>query len=170
MFKIAITGPESSGKTTLARQLAAFFDVPCVPEYARIYLNLLRRPYYAEDLLHIAHGQKTWEDVLACLQPAFLVCDTDALVLKIWAEYKYGVCPVPILQWWKAQPYDLHLLCKPDMPWQYDPLREHPHQREALYNSYLEALEREGVPYAIMQGAKMERFEAAVRSIREMCR
>lgn len=168
MLKIAITGPESSGKTTLARQLATFLGAPCVPEYARIYLNLLQRPYRAEDLHRIAQGQKAWEDVLACLQPAFLVCDTDALVLKIWAEYKYGVCPAYIQQWWEARPYHLHLLCKPDIPWQYDPLREHPHQREALYSLYLETLQQERAPYAIVQGAEMERLEAAVRSIREL--
>ncbi len=168
MLKIAITGPESSGKTTLARQLAAFFGAPCVPEYARIYLRLLQRPYNADDLPRIAHGQKTWEEVLACQQPALLVCDTDALVLKIWAEYKYGVCPAHILQWWKARSYDLHLLCTPDMPWQYDPLREHPHQREILYNLYLEALRREGVPYAIMQGSETERLKAAVLSVRAL--
>ena len=56
-FIITIVGPESSGKTTLARQLAADLGCPWVPEYAREYLDGLGRTYEEDDLQIIARGQ-----------------------------------------------------------------------------------------------------------------
>lgn len=165
MKKIAITGPESSGKTTLARLVAAFFSAPCVPEYARIFLHLLGRPYGQSDLPAIAAGQARWEDALAALQPPLLVCDTDILVIKVWAEYKYGACPPSISALWQQKRYDLHLLCRPDMPWQYDPLREHPDKREDLYPIYLEELQSAGLPFIEVGGSEMERLRTAVALI-----
>ncbi len=162
MKKISVTGPESSGKTTLARQLAAFFGAPCVPEYARIYLALLGRPYTASDLPAMAAGQARWEDTLAALNPPLLICDTDILVVKVWSEYKYGTCHPSILALWQQKRYDLHLLCRPDMPWQYDPLREHPDQRWELYEIYRRELLAAGAPFVEIGGDEVERLRAAV--------
>jgi NadR type nicotinamide-nucleotide adenylyltransferase len=176
MFKIAITGPESSGKTTLARQLAARFDAPCTPEYARIYLNMLKRPYTSADIPAIARGQVRWEDSLQLLAgrpvesqnpdfPPLLICDTDMLVLKIWSEFKYGHCDPYILKAWRDRPYDLHLLCIPDIPWMDDPLREHPVQRHELLKLYRRELTFANVPYAEIGGSIRTRLSAAVTAI-----
>lgn len=165
MKKIAVTGPESSGKTTLARLLAAFFAAPCVPEYARIFLGILGRPYRQSDLPAIALGQARWEDALAALQPPVLICDTDILVIKVWSEYKYGACDTRISELWQQKRYDLHLLCRPDMPWQFDPLREHPDKREELYRIYRRELQSAGVPFAELGGNSVERLRAAVSII-----
>lgn len=168
MIKIAVTGPESSGKTTLARQLAAYFGAPCVPEYARIYLALLGRPYTKSDLPAIARGQVRWEDTLAALHPPLLICDTDMLVLKVWSAFKYGNCDPAILHLWAQQRYDLHLLCCPDILWTYDPLREHPQQREELYLIYKEELQRAGVLFMEVAGNKQQRLRAAAAFVREL--
>lgn len=168
MLKIAVTGPESSGKTTLARQMAAYFGAPCVPEYARIYLALLGRPYGKSDLPTIAQGQARWEDTLAALHPPLLICDTDMLVLKVWSEYKYGVCDPLILDLWAQQRYDFHLLCRPDMAWTYDPLREHPHRREELYRIYKEELQGAGVPFVELGGHEALRLRHAVKACRRI--
>lgn len=176
MFKIAITGPESSGKTTLARQLAARFDAPCTPEYARIYLNLLQRPYTVSDIPAIARGQVRWEDTLQILAnkpekyksadfPPLLICDTDILVLKIWSEFKYGHCDPYILERWRECRYDLYLLCLPDIPWAEDPLREHPAQRHELLQIYRSELSASGVPFSEIGGSSLERLGAAVAAI-----
>lgn len=64
-FIITIVGPESSGKTTLVRELASRYGAPWVPEYARKYLKGLGRPYHENDLIQIAEGQlKAMAEVL----------------------------------------------------------------------------------------------------------
>lgn len=168
MIKIAVTGPESSGKTTLARQLSAYFDAPCVPEYARIYLALLGRPYAKSDLTAIARGQARWEDTLAALHPPLLICDTDMLVLKVWSAFKYGDCDPALADILAQQRYDLHLLCRPDMPWTYDPLREHPQQREELYLMYKEELQRAGALFMEVAGDEQQRLHVAAAFVREL--
>jgi NadR type nicotinamide-nucleotide adenylyltransferase len=168
MVKIALTGPESSGKTTLAQHLAAHFGAPCVQEFARLYLDSIGRPYHAEDLPIIAHGQLGWEKALAKSNPPLLICDTDLLVLQIWSEFKYGHCQPAILQYLREADYTAHILCRPDIPWAFDPLREHPEQREILFELYLRALQQAGALFIIAEGAEEQRRQAAVRFVGEL--
>ena len=111
MLKIAITGPESTGKTTLARQLATHYHALWVPEYARFYLPFLDRPYTPEDVVEMAKGQVNWENELAKLTKTFLFCDTDLIVSKIWLKFKYHIENEWIETQLKSKPYTLHLLC-----------------------------------------------------------
>ena len=92
MKKIIITGPESSGKTTLAKALAAHFKTVSVPEFAREYIDQLGRPYVESDLLEIAKGQLRLENEMAKRASNFLFCDTDLITIKIWALDKFGKC------------------------------------------------------------------------------
>lgn len=179
LLKIAVTGPESSGKTTLSRHLAAWFNAPYTPEYARIFLQLLQRPYGAADLPTIARGQIRWEETMQLLAaaplgknchpglPPIVICDTDMLVLKIWSEHKYGFCDPFILQQWNQRRYDLHLLCMPDIPWVDDPLREHPHIRPELLALYRRELREAAVPFVEIGGTPSERLRTAVAAILE---
>ena len=157
LYRIAITGPESSGKTTLARDLAAYFRTVWVPEYSREYLESLGRRYGYEDLEPIARGQAAGEDRYALAARRFLFCDTDMLVMKVWAEYRFGRCPSYILDALKNRPYDLHVLCSPGIPWEYDPLRENPGEREELYRIYLAELIRMGAGFIEVDGSPRER-------------
>jgi NadR type nicotinamide-nucleotide adenylyltransferase len=161
VYRISITGPESSGKTTLAQALAARFQTLWVPEYARAYLETLARPYVFEDLEEIAKGQIAWEDESAREANKLLFCDTDLLVLKVWSEYKYGRCAPFILEALAARPYDLYLLCRPDIPWVPDPLRENPGEREELYNIYLSELRSMNARFLELNGPLADRLERA---------
>ena len=164
-LRILLTGPESTGKTLLARRLAEAYQTAWAPEYARAYLEILGRPYDEEDLLHIARGQMLVEDFQARFARRILPCDTGLLVLKVWSEYKYGRCHPWILEQLRQRPYDLYLLCGTDAPWVEDPQRENPNEREELYAIYKRELEMLGVPYTELWGGVEERVKKVDRLI-----
>lgn len=165
MQRIAITGPESSGKTTLARALAAHFGLPWVPEFAREYLADLRRPYDEEDLLCIAEGQLEAEQRVAAERPSMLVCDTDLLVIRIWSQEKFGRVDSRLEELVDGTEYHHTLLCRPDLPWEPDPLRENPHDRDRLFGIYEQELNALGRTYAVIQGERTERLHRAVHAV-----
>ena len=91
MHKIVITGPESSGKTTLCESLSKHFKIPYSKEYAREYLQKLNRNYTQDDLTKIAKGQLNFNKNHSLL-------DTDLITIKIWSNYKYDRCNQWILE------------------------------------------------------------------------
>lgn len=156
MRKVAIVGAESSGKTTLARDLAEALQAPWVAEYAREWFaNRPDASYDLEDIITIAAGQLAAE--AAAPARDWLVCDTNLLVTKIWAEVRFGHCPYWIAAHWRPQDYFLHLLPTPDIPWEYDPLREDRDGRVELFELYRKALEAEQVPFLIVSGSREQR-------------
>ncbi|MEM9829869.1 MAG: ATP-binding protein [Bacteroidota bacterium] len=163
MIKVVTTGPESSGKTTLAKALAEHYQVGWIPEYARDYLNDLGRPYQEKDLLQIAEGQIKREDEVAKDKPSLLICDTSLVVIKIWSEYRYKRCHPWILAQIERRPVDLYLLCAPDIPWEPDLLRENPADRDELFKFYERALA--GKPNLIIQGSPLARLVQATNAI-----
>jgi NadR type nicotinamide-nucleotide adenylyltransferase len=162
VLKIAITGPESTGKSELAEKLAAHYDTLWVPEYAREYIDLLDRPYTREDILEIAKGQLRNENLLAGKASGLFFCDTELIVTKIWSEVKYGTCDPWILEKIAENKYDLFLLCNIDLPWEYDPQREHPHMRSKLFELYRNELETRSFRYFIVSGTGTKRLMNAV--------
>jgi NadR type nicotinamide-nucleotide adenylyltransferase len=163
--KIAITGPESTGKSMLAEQLAASFQTVWVPEYAREYLELLGRPYEEKDILSIAQGQLLAEGSKLRQAGGFLFCDTEFLVTRIWSEVKFNRCDPWILMTLESHRYDLYLLCDIDLPWEYDPLREHPDQRQYLFDLYYNELKAGNFPFKVVHGTGPDRLKNAVRII-----
>ncbi len=163
--RIAIIGPESTGKSTLSEDLAKRFGTFWVPEYAREYLENLGRPYQEADLLEIAKGQKFLEDKLTREAKDYLFCDTTLVVVKVWSEHKYGRCHPWILEHLSAMQYDFFLLTDIDLPWEQDPLREHPHMREHFFEVYRQYLERNGLPYKLIKGNRAQRLKLAVGAI-----
>lgn len=168
MLRIVITGPESSGKTTLARMLAESFDIPYVPEYARIYLEAHGPSYTLADLLHIAQGQLALADSVASntTHAPALVIDTWMLELVIWAQYRFGHIPEEISSAYQSYPPDLYVLCAPDLPWEPDPLRENPMDRHILYLSYRNAIAQSRTPFIIVSGTGPERETEALEVLR----
>ncbi|WP_018476924.1 AAA family ATPase [Pontibacter roseus] len=165
MLKVAITGPESTGKSTLSEQLAAHYDTVWVPEYARTYIEELGRPYTLQDLEAIAKGQLALEQRIAQQANRVLFADTDLLVIKIWSEHAFGQCPDWILLQLKRQDYNLYLLMGVDLPWEPDPQREHPHLRQYFYDWYKRELEALQVPFVEIAGQHDSRLEQAKRQV-----
>lgn len=147
MKKIVLTGPESSGKTTIAKRLAIDFNAPLVTEYARTFLDQLKRPYQESDLWEIAQGQLFAEKKATATNPHYLICDTDLWTILIWSEEKYGSVDSRITDALVQQKTDLYLLLQPTLPWTFDPQRENPNDRNRLFQIYRNKLRTYQQPY-----------------------
>ena len=163
--KIVITGPESTGKTTLAARLAEHFGTVWVPEFAREYLLKNGPGYSFRDLNLIARGQLALEETKEREAQHLLFCDTDLLVVKIWSEHVFGKVDPWITKMVNERQYDFYLLQNIDLEWEPDPLREHPHQRQFLLERYIEELKLLGANYKLISGKGNKRFGAAVKAV-----
>lgn len=163
--KVCVIGPECTGKTDLSMFLADHFKTVWVEEYARAYLNKLGRPYQEHDLLKIAHGQLRMEEEWLRDANRLLVCDTNLVVIKIWSEVKYNHCDPEILRLLSAQHYDLFLLTYIDIPWQDDPLREHPGMRQHLFDLYLKEMKAQSSPFVEIRGERDQRQKTAIEAV-----
>jgi len=141
--------------------LAEHYQTIWVPEYARQYLEDINRPYTYDDILVIAQKQFE-EENLAAWKTELLFSDTDFCVTNIWCKVKYGKCHEWITTKLEQNIYDLYLLCDIDLPWQSDPLREHPEMRSELFGMYKDLLQERGSNYRIVSGTGEERLQNAV--------
>jgi NadR type nicotinamide-nucleotide adenylyltransferase len=166
MIRVAITGPESSGKTSLAQALASELNGKWIPEFAREYLLRKNGCYEEVDLVNIASGQlEAWKAV--ALQ-GIVICDTEMIVMKVWSQVKYGRVDPFILEALDEQYFDHYFLCRPDIPWEEDPLREHPEQREQLFEIYLQELKDRKLPFTIIEGNMDQRLKDCLYKIGEI--
>ena len=170
LIKIALFGPESTGKTTLSEQLARYYNTIWVPEYAREYLqkkwNDERKTCEPKDLLPIAEGQMRLENTLAKKATKILICDTDLLETKVYSEaYYVGHCD-PILEKYALQnTYDLYFLTYIDIEWEQDDLRDKPKEREHMFAYFKDTLEKYNRNFVILKGDKKARLRTAVEHI-----
>lgn len=166
--RVCIFGPESTGKSTLARDLASHFGTHFVHEYARPYLDRQGGVPTFEDIAAIARGQIASEDALAQHANRVMFCDTDVLTTTIWSDVLFGKCPPWLHDEAARRRYDLTLLLDVDVPWVQDGQRFLPDQRVEFFNRCEAALTQYGRAYAIVRGNWRERFEQAVALTRDM--
>lgn len=164
---LCLTGPESTGKTTLAEALAGHFDVPLVPEIARDYLSR-RKAYDAQDLLEIVRQQLDIEASMRARHDGLLICDTDLLVLQIWWSEKFGPLPELITQAMAQRTPRLYLLMYPDLPWEADAQRENPHDRLRLFARHESELTRGPYRYGIVEGLDDARLDSALHQFERL--
>ena len=167
MFKVAITGPESTGKSTLAEKLAHHYKTDFVPEYSRTYLENFEGRYTEDDVVEIAKGQHNLILEEEKKSSKILIADTEIVVCKIWVEYVFKHSNKIIDEILKQQDFDLYLLCDIDLPWTYDPLRENPNieERKELFEIYRNTLEQMKVPFEIVSGDDEVRVNNAIKVI-----
>lgn len=163
MYKVGIIGPESTGKSTLAKYLANRYQGIYVPEYAREYMESLPPSYQYtyDDVVRIARHQvnqlRTCEDHADSTNCAnnttdtVLFFDTELIITKVWFLHKYGTCPDFLEDALRRYPMDVYLLCYPDLPWVYDPVRENPDLRQYLYDWYEREIQALDIPYYIIR-------------------
>jgi NadR type nicotinamide-nucleotide adenylyltransferase len=171
--KVVIIGPESTGKTTLCRQLAQHYATRWCPEYAREYLLANGTQYTYEDLLVIAKGQVVLENEYTGQMGttgSLLFIDTNLYVMKVWCEFVFGKCHRYILEGIVERKYDLYLLCNTDLPWVKDELREYPdlESRRQLYRIYEDCMINQLVPWTVISGNDEERLQTAIHAVDQL--
>ena len=165
--KIAIVGPESTGKSTMSIALAKHYNVAWVPEYARYYCASLTADCTLQDEVNMFHGQVALEDaVIETTASDFIICDTTFLTVKIWSDEMLGETPKIVLDALKTSPYDLYLLLDIDLPWEEDPLRDFPHMREHFMEVWHKELKALDANYVVIDGIET-RLQNAIEAIDE---
>lgn len=165
IFRIAITGPESTGKSTLAQQLAKHYNTIWVPEYARTYIDNLDRDYIESDLLKIAAGQLASEERMIENAKRLIFCDTELTVVKIWAESKYARVHPWILSKYHEISYDFYLLNNVDLHWKFDPQRENPQKGKYFFDRFERELQEKNALFEVVSGDEHIRLQNAIRII-----
>lgn len=166
--KIAIVGPESTGKSWISERLARTYKTICVPEYSREYCLNLHRAYTLQDELNIYYGQLALERSLEPLaRHNLLFCDTTFLTVKVWCDYLFGDTPQEVKDRLLQHRYDFYLLMNIDLPWEDDPLRDFPkpEQRSHFLEVWKSELDNLGATYQLISGLGEERHRNAKRAV-----
>nr|WP_314896164.1 DUF4301 family protein [uncultured Flavobacterium sp.] len=172
IIKIALFGPESTGKTTLAKQLAEYYKTEWVPEFARDYLqekwdeNQLICD--VDDMLPIAYGQTQLENKSVLIANKYLFCDTNLMVTKVFSEMYYNYCDPLLDQAALEHEYDLFFLTDIDVPWEKDDLRDSPEKRESMFAVFKQSLIDNKKPFITLSGDKNLRLNKAISIIDDL--
>ena len=173
IIKIVLFGPESTGKTTLARALAKHFNSPWVEEYMRVYLEKKIEnenfEFTQKDLIPIAKGQIELENLKTKQANKLLFCDTNLLQIYTYAKEYYPNYHHPVFEnAISTHHYDLYLLTNIDVPWEADPLRDKPHEREKMFRIFEETLKKLKLPYICLTGSLKERMQLTVQEVMKL--
>jgi NadR type nicotinamide-nucleotide adenylyltransferase len=172
--RVCVVGAESTGKTTLARDLARHFDTVWVPEYGREYSERKLAAgggydFRPEEFAHIAARQCELEDEAARRADKLLICDTDAFTTSVWHR-RYTGARSPEVEETAARHRrpDMYLLTDIDTPFVHDGTRDGEHVRGWMHQIILEELRAQGRPYKAVSGARDERLRQAVGYIGDL--
>ncbi|MEM8999392.1 MAG: ATP-binding protein [Bacteroidota bacterium] len=175
LVKVVVFGPESTGKTTLSKQLAEHYQTVWVPEYAREYLqdkwDKEQKTCEPHDLLPIAIGQMKLENEYADEARDVLICDTDLLETMVYSEAYYLGYSDPLLKKYALQNnYHLYLLTYIDVPWEKDDLRDKPNERKQMFAYFKKTLEESRRNFITLRGDKNTRLKTAIQHIDKLLR
>lgn len=165
IIKIAVVGPESTGKSTMSAYLAKHYNTIWVEEFARGYCEKLTEAPTLQDEINMFHGQVALEDELLPQANKLLICDTTFITVKIWSDEMFGKSPQEVLDELPKRTYDLYLLLNIDLPWEDDPLRDFPHKREHFMDVWYKELDALNARYVVISGTGPERYHSAVDTI-----
>lgn len=160
--RVCIFGPESTGKSTLTKNLAEHFRTCFVPEYARTHLEPRNGDVHPADMEMIARGQMASEDALVRNANRLLFCDTDLLTTCIWSQWLFKSCAAWIQEEASKRSYDMYLVTDVDVPWVQDTVRYLPTERRSFLDRCIETLEQHNRPWTLLSGSWDERFAKAV--------
>jgi NadR type nicotinamide-nucleotide adenylyltransferase len=169
IIRIAITGPESTAKSTLAQALARHFDGTFYPEYAREYFRDHSTEYTYQDLELITKKQIQQYHESSNCPKSIVFFDTWLIITKIWFQWAYQTDPAWLEQEISNLPIDLYLLCLPDIPWEPDPLREHGgEERLQLFVAYKSELMKRKLKFVEIGGLGEQRVQNAIQAVKSL--
>ena len=161
MKKISIVGPESSGKSLLANTLSKSLNCSLTEEYARQYLHN-KNSYDYDDLTQIAIKQNEIIKKEIKRGGNFFIADTSLIVIEIWSKIKFNKTDSRIINLSKQEKFDYYILCKRDIPWVFDSLRENPNDRDYIFKFYLKILKKRNYNFKIVSGPHATRTLASL--------
>lgn len=164
-MNIFLTGAESTGKSTLTKQLAEHFKTPFVEEYARNYVSGLERDYQIDDLEIIA--RKQIDQISRHSSNKLVFFDTGLIITYIWYQDKYGLVPDWLSQAIPVFGKGKYLLCNPDISWFNDPVRENPHRRHELNRMYESSIKEYGFDLELVEGQGETRLVNAIKIVNQ---
>lgn len=170
VWRVTVTGSESTGKTSLAERLARHFDTLWAPEFSREYALQKKAPLDASDVEPIARGQMRAEDDVLRRVRTLAILDTDLLSTVVYANHYYGACPDWVEYAAQGRLADLYLLCDIDVPWVPDPARDRPHARSELHAAFAARLQRYGARCTLVRGDWPERDAIAIAAVEALMR
>lgn len=149
--------------------MATRLNAVLIPEYARSYVEQLGRPYTYRDVENIARHQIQQEGELSALAGnGIIVMDTWLILTKVWFDVVYGEVPVWIEEHIRSSRINLFLVCRPDLPWIADQVRENGGEmRDVLFKRYCDEIMHYGFNYEIVEGEGETRWMNAMRLIRK---
>lgn len=168
--RVVLLGPESTGKTTLAGDLALAFGTVWVAEYLRLYLDAKGGVCEPDDLPRVVAGHQVMEATLARRATRVIICDTDPLMTAVYSRFYYGTLPAWLGDAAGARRADHYLLLDCDVPWVADPQRDAPHARGVILGLCREELERRRLPFTVISGGWTQRFTAARTIVESLLR
>ncbi len=165
MRTVCLHGPESTGKTTLARELAEHFGTIAVPEYGRIYCEIFGNECDMEDLRAIRRGHDLFAAAARRKAENLIVFDTDAVMTAVWADVLLGERPADLDR--IDDPADFYLLCDIDVPFVQDGIRYFPDSatRARMFAQTRRELDRRALSYVVVSGAREARLKFAIDAI-----
>ena len=170
VLRVCCVGPESSGTTTLAQQLASHYGTVWVPEYGRDYTEArkvagAKYEWKSDEFVHIALKQQEHEDLMAAQARRVLFCDTDALATCIWHERYMGFWSMSVESVANRRRYALYILTQPDIPFVQDRIRDSENLREWMTQRFREELNKRKQPWLLVQGKMEDRLKSAIAAV-----
>lgn len=164
---IVLTGPESCGKSYLSSEIAKFFNAKLIPEYSRIYYEKHPFTNTEKEITTIAKLQIEAESNYT-ESDYVLISDTGILSIIVWMQYYNYKIPTFIQNYWENAPYTHYLLCKPNIPWIKDELRNNEKDRDQIFNTFENMLKKYNRPYSIINAPLNDRSAQAFAIVKQL--
>jgi HTH-type transcriptional repressor of NAD biosynthesis genes len=164
---ICFNGPESTGKSVMAKKMAAHFNTEYVPEVAREMIT--SNAFTVDDIIRIGKAQS--DRVLQKLKTAdrYLFCDSDLITTQIYSSYYLNEVPAILSELEKQITYDHYFLFDIDVPWMDDGLRDlgNDNLRQRMFDTFTSEIEKRNIPYTLVKGNWSEREAIILNQLNE---
>ena len=170
-LRIVIVGAESTGTTTLSRDLAEALNVPWVPEVGRYYTESILTTNYEwfdDDFYRIGRLQQAYENEMAARSNGVLVCDTNAVATELWQRRYMGRTTAEMRRIAARDKADLYIITGDEIPFVQDGIRDGEHLRHRMHRWFITHIKKTGVPYIVVTGSKQQRLNASLVAARKM--